>query len=93
MWAAYRGLAGLVLLAAPSASFSPAPLISRSAFCGGADALQPRVIRSVTRFATPKQWKMQEEDTERKRLAALEDEVKDNTGAISYVFPRPVMIA
>ena len=93
MRAVFCGLAGLVLLVVPSASFSPATRISRSGFCGGADALQPRVLRSVTRFATPQRWKMQEEDTERKRLAALEDEVKDNTGAISYVFPRPVMIA
>jgi hypothetical protein len=33
------------------------------------------------------------EDEETQRRKKLEDEIRDNTGAISYVFPRPVRCA
>lgn len=33
---------------------------------------------------------MQEQEEQEKRRQKLEDEVRDNSGAISYVFPRPL---
>jgi len=44
--------------------------------------------RSVRVAAT--RMDAQQDDEEKKRMIALEDEIRDNTGAISYVFPRPV---
>ena len=85
------GLAGLVVLAAPAASFSFAPLANSRALWPAAHHALPRGIGGVARVAQSTRCKMQDEDAERKRMAALEDEVKDNTGAISYVFPRPVI--
>jgi hypothetical protein len=87
------GLAGLVVLAAPAASFSPAPLANGRALRPAAHHALPRGRGGVARVAKSTRCKMQDEDAERKRMAALEDEVKDNTGAISYVFPRPVISA
>ena len=76
---------GLGLAGTPSAFV---PSLGATHLCGTHGSL--RGIRPSARVHLASGLRMQDGDeAERKRMAALEDEVKDNTGAISYVFPRP----
>jgi len=55
---------------------------------GGRQCAPRCSLRNVRRLAT--RMALQDDSEEEKRRRELEDEIRDNTGAISYVFPRPL---